>query len=161
MRDSRTTQPKCMDEFSHKSQGFRHDHQTMGGSDSRNLISNIKVRRHHQAPQVWHPKILESQMVDNGFNPADHHPTEFVEFCTWLESIKPMLGLSINKTDKVRNKRAACQRVAWMAPILIPVHQCWTRRRLKRINTTQMRCHSFAESKWTDNLKWFFQSKFI
>ena len=104
-----------MDEVSHKSQGlqgFQHDHQTMGGSDSRNLISNVKVRRHHQTPQVWHPEILESQMVDDGFIPADHHPTEFVEFCMWLESVKQMLGLSINKTDKVRNKRAACRRVA-------------------------------------------------
>jgi hypothetical protein len=53
-------------------------------------------------PQKW-----KTKMVETGFVPADHHPTEFVEFCERLESSEQMLGLMNNKTAKSRNKRAA------------------------------------------------------
>jgi hypothetical protein len=52
-------------------------------------------------PQMW-----KAKMVEVGFIPADHHPTEFVEFCERLESVEQMmLGSTINKTAKNKQEQ--------------------------------------------------------
>ena len=53
------------------------------------------------------PTKWKAKMVETGFIPADHSPTEFVEFCERLESAEQMLGLtSVNKTAKKQEQHA-------------------------------------------------------
>jgi hypothetical protein len=52
------------------------------------------------------PNKWKAKMVEAGFVPADHSPTEFVEFCERLESAEQMLRLtSVNKTAKKQEQQ--------------------------------------------------------
>ena len=54
-------------------------------------------------PQIW-----KAKMVETGFVPVNHQPTEFVEFCERLESAEQMLGLnSLNKTASMQEQKGS------------------------------------------------------
>ena len=80
-------------------------------------------------------------MVEAGFLSADHYPTESLSSVRGLESEEQMLRLN-NQQDcfiQAGTKGQHAKGTAWKAPILIPVHISWTRRRLKDVKVTQKR----------------------
>jgi hypothetical protein len=60
---------------------------------SRELAFHITEILKFNIPQKW-----KAKMVEAGFVPANHRPTEIVEFCARLESAEQMLGLN-NQPD--------------------------------------------------------------
>jgi hypothetical protein len=70
-------------------------------------FDNTQMMRPEDVTEVLEfgiPHKWKAKMVETGFVPADHQPTEFVEFCERLESSEQMLGLTINKTAKQEQK---------------------------------------------------------
>ena len=87
-------------------------------------------------------------MVEAGFVPAYHHPTESVEFCERLRVPRQMLGLIINKTatKKSRNKRAESRRTSLKGADTNSGSSNTNAKTSKARKTTQKRCCSFVES---------------
>ena len=97
------------------------------------------------------PKSWKAKMVENGFVPADHHPTEFVEFCERLESAEQMLGLTINKTAKQRQEQKGSMPKGSLNGAETHSGSSMLNAKTPKVSTsTRSRCRSFSESKGAD-----------
>jgi hypothetical protein len=97
-------------------------------------------------PQKW-----KAKMVETGFVPADHHPTEFVEFCERLESSEQMLGFTNNKTAQKQEQKGSKPKDEPEGADKNNSGSSKTNAKTpKARNTPQKRCKSFVESNGTD-----------
>jgi hypothetical protein len=97
-------------------------------------------------PQKW-----KAKMVETGFVPADHQPTEFVEFCERMESSEQMLGLNVNKTAQKQEQKGSKPKDEPEGADRNNSNSSKTSVKTpKARNTPQKRCKSFVESGGTD-----------
>jgi hypothetical protein len=106
------------------------------------------------------PTKWKAKMVESGFIPADHSPTEFVEFCERLESAEQMLGLTtLNKTVKIQEQQGSTPKEG---PDGTEIHSGSFKKNAKtpqKRNETQKRCQSFAASDGKDGCGYHIHSE--
>jgi hypothetical protein len=106
------------------------------------------------------PNKWKAKMVEAGFVPADHSPTEFVEFCERLESAEQMLGLTnVNKTAKKQEQQGSTPKDQ---PEGTETHSGSSKQNAKmpqQRKNTQKHCQSFVESKGKDGCGYHIHSE--
>jgi hypothetical protein len=106
------------------------------------------------------PTKWKAKMVETGFVPADHTPTEFVEFCERLESAEQMLGLtSVNKTAKKQEQQGSTPKDQ---PDGTEKHSGSSKTNAKmpqQRKNTQKHCQSFVESNGKDGCGYHIHSE--
>jgi hypothetical protein len=97
------------------------------------------------------PTKWKAKMVETGFVPADHSPTEFVEFCERLESAEQMLGLtSVNKTAKTQEQQGSKPKDSPDGTEKYSGSFKQNAKASQKRKNTQKRCQSFVDSDGKD-----------
>jgi hypothetical protein len=97
------------------------------------------------------PNTWKAKMVELGFIPADHTPTEFVECCEKFESAEQMLGLTHNpKAEKQQDKQGSKPNSSQNGADNNSDSSKTSAKTSKGRNNTLKRCKSYVESDGKD-----------
>ena len=97
------------------------------------------------------PNTWKAKMVELGFIPADHTPTEFVECCEKFESAEQMLGLTHNpKSEKGQDKQGSRPNDSQNGAYRNSDSSKTSAKTSKGRNNTLKRCQSYVESDGKD-----------